>query len=50
MQLEQERRLAGEKAPSDMAQALADSTDFDEPSGFVGKYLKKHHDMKMKAQ
>lgn len=44
----------GVTPPSDIAQALADSTDVsttdEEPSGFFGKYLKKHHDMKKKAE
>jgi len=26
------------------------STNDEEPTGFVGKYLKKHHDMKKKAE
>ena len=45
----------GEKAPSDITEALADSAssaadDGEEPSGFFGKYIKKHKDAKMKAQ
>lgn len=51
--LQEERQISGEKAPSEVAQALADSSEFEsegEPQGFVGRYLKKHKDMKMKAK
>ena len=47
--LNKELSAQGEKLPSDITQALADSTEGDsneEPSGFVGKYLKKHRDAK----
>mmetsp|Transcript_32687 Transcript_32687/g.49958 ORF Transcript_32687/g.49958 Transcript_32687/m.49958 type:complete len:92 (+) Transcript_32687:170-445(+) len=52
-QLKEERRKQGERPPSEMAQALADDSmgpSDENPSGFVGKYLKKHRDMKLKAQ
>ena len=46
----------GDKESSDITQALAESSDFGdvgdsdkEPSGFFGKYLKKHRDAKKKA-
>lgn len=54
--LNKELKENGEKKPSDITQALADSQDFGEvgstgePSGFFGKYLKKHRDMKQKVQ
>ena len=53
-QFHKELAQNGEKAPSDITEALADSTttgdDGEEPSGFFGKYIKKHKDAKMKAQ
>jgi hypothetical protein len=54
--LNKELKDSGEKQPSDITQALADSQDFGdvgsagEPTGFFGKYLKKHRDMKQKVQ
>lgn len=50
--LNQKLKETGENPPSDITQALADSQDFgdvgtsQEPTGFFGKYLKKHRDMK----
>jgi len=54
-QFHKELAQKGEKAPSDITEALADSAssaadDGEEPSGFFGKYIKKHKDAKMKAQ
>ena len=53
-QFHKELAQNGEKAPSDITEALADSTatgdDGEEPSGFFGKYIKKHKDAKMKIQ
>lgn len=52
--LEQNQKEDGVSAPSEITQALADvadvSNDDEEPSGFFGKYIKKHHDMKKKAE
>lgn len=49
--LEQVQAQNGVKAPSDIAQALADETGpAENPKGFVGKFLKKHRDLKLKAQ
>ena len=61
MQVDQEFKAqiaaSGEKAPSDIAEALADdqlnqssdSKEEDEPSGFFGKFIKKQKDAKKKA-
>ena len=51
--LQKKQRENGVVPPSDITQALADqevSTNDEEPTGFFGKYLKKHHDMKKKAE
>ena len=43
---------AGEKAPSDITKALVEADDGQEPigKGFFGKYLKKHKDIKKRAE
>ena len=54
-QWESDLKESGEKAPSDITQALAEengmseATSGEETSGFVGKYLQKQRDMKNKA-
>jgi len=50
--LQKEMAENGVKEPSDIAKALIDDSANDELSGhgFFGKYLKKHRDMKKKAQ
>lgn len=50
--LQKEMAENGVKEPSDIAKALIDDSDNDQLSGhgFFGKYLKKHRDMKKKAQ
>ena len=48
------QKESGLLPPSDITQALADSADEPdnnkEPTGFFGKYLKKHRDMKKNAE
>ena len=51
--VQEELITTGQKAPSELTEALADSTEDGgeaEPSGFFGKYLKKHRDIKKRAQ
>lgn len=54
-QWESDLKESGEKAPSDITQALAEENGMseaasgEETSGFVGKYLQKQRDMKNKA-
>ena len=50
--LQKELAENGVKEPSDITKALIDDSTNDQPSGhgFFGKYLKKHRDMKKKAQ
>ena len=51
-QIQEELISAGEKAPSDITKALVEADDGHEPigKGFFGKYLKKHKDIKKRAE